>query len=124
MPLHELPDMPEHTVGFRATGLVSAEDYRAVFDPALDRAIATGTPVNVVYILGREFDRYSVGALWEDLRLEAQPHDSWGRLALVTDHALIAEVIHLLSFVLPGHVRIFPTDAEREAVDWASASPE
>ncbi|WP_062388371.1 STAS/SEC14 domain-containing protein [Demequina iriomotensis] len=122
MPLHELPAMPEHTVGFRATGLVSAEDYRAVFDPALDRAIATGTPVNVVYILGQDFERYSVGALWEDLRLEAQPHDAWGHLALVTDHAVLAEVVHLLSFLLPGHVRIFATADERDAIAWASGT--
>ncbi|WP_062517330.1 STAS/SEC14 domain-containing protein [Demequina gelatinilytica] len=120
MPLHDLPGMPEHTIGFRAVGLVSAEDYRAVLDPGLERAVAAGPPVNLVYVLGSEFDRYSLGAMWEDVRLERIPHDAWGRLALVTDHGVLAEVVHLLAFLFPGEVRIFPASSEEEAIGWAS----
>ncbi|WP_062288914.1 STAS/SEC14 domain-containing protein [Demequina phytophila] len=120
MPLHSISDLPADTLGFRATGLVSAEDYRAVLDPAIAHAVDAGRPVNLVYVLGDDFDRYSLGAIWEDVRLEAIPHGAWGRLALVTDHEVLGEAVHLLSFMFPGQLRIFRGRDEGAAIAWVS----
>lgn len=121
--IEQLPDLPDGVLGFRAVGAVSADDYRAVIDPALDAAVAAHQRLNVVFILGDDFERYTLGAMWQDAELEGEPREAWGRIALVTDHALIAEIVHGLAFLLPGEVRFFPTGQENDAIAWAAGGP-
>ncbi|WP_062525782.1 STAS/SEC14 domain-containing protein [Demequina rhizosphaerae] len=124
MPIEQIHDLPAGTLGFRGTGLVSADDYRAALEPAIDAAVEAGGPVNLVYVLGDDFERYSLGAMWEDARLEGVPHRAWGRFALVTGHEVLAEAVHLMSFLFPGELRIFPGHHEADAIAWASGASE
>lgn len=118
MTISTIPNLPAGTLGFRATGVVSADDYRSVVDPALSEAAAQHSKVNLVYVLGDDFDRYSLGAMWQDMLLEGMPHDTWGRVALVTDHSGLAEVTHLLAFLFPGELKIYAASNESDAVAW------
>ncbi|WP_314505201.1 STAS/SEC14 domain-containing protein [uncultured Microbacterium sp.] len=119
-----LPDLPDTVIGFRAVGTVEASDYESVIDPAIDATIAAGRKVNLVFVLDDGFERYSMGAMWQDALLESKPGRSWGRIALVTDHAVIGEVIHGIAFLFPGEVRIFAVAAQAEAVRWAAEGPQ
>lgn len=121
--IESLPHLPPGVLGFRAIGAVEASDYEDVFDPAIDAAIAAGRKVNLVYVLGDEFERYSLGALWQDAKLEGKPAHVWGRIALVTDHTFIGEIIHGLAFLFPGEVRVFAVAALDHAVAWAAEGP-
>ena len=121
--IEQLQDLPDGVLGFRAVGAVEASDYESVVDPAIDAALADGRRINLVFVLGHDFERYSMGAIWQDALLEGKPHRSWGRIALVTDHSLIAEIVHGIAFLLPGDVKIFPAAAEADAVQWASEGP-
>ena len=120
MTITTIPDLPAGTLGFQASGVVSADDYRSVFDPAIAAAAAQHSKVNLIYVLGDDFDRYSIGAMWQDVMLEGMPHDTWGRVALVTDHSGLAEAIHLLAFLFPGELKIFALAKQSEAVAWAT----
>jgi len=119
-----LPDLPDTVIGFRAVGTVEASDYESVIDPAIDATIAAGRKVNLVFVLDDDFERYSMGAMWQDALLEGKPGRSWGRIALVTDHAVIGEVIHGIAFLFPGEVRIFAVAAQAEAVAWTAEGPQ
>jgi len=121
--IEKLSDLPEGVLGFRAIGTVEASDYQTVVDPAIDAVIAAGDKVNVVFVMDDAFERYSLGAMWQDALLEGKPARSWGRIALVTDHAVIGEVIHGISFLVPGDLRFFPVAQQPEAVAWAAESP-
>jgi hypothetical protein len=121
--IETLQGLPDGVLGFRAVGAVDASDYETVLDPALDATIERGEKVNVVYVLGDEFERYSLGALWQDAKLEGKPGDVWGRIALVTDHSVIAEIIHGISFLFPCELRIFAVSALDDAVAWAGEGP-
>ena len=118
--IEQLQGLPDTVIGFRAVGTVEASDYAAVIDPAIDATIAAGRKVNLVFVLGDEFERYSMGAMWQDALLEGKPERTWGRIALVTDHAVIAEVVHGIAFLFPGDLRIFAVAAEADAVHWAA----
>lgn len=120
MTIEKIPGLPAGTLGYRGLGVVTAEDYRTVLDPALEEAAAAHQRVNLVYILGEDFDRYSLGALWQDSRLAGAPRDIWGRLALVTDHTGLGEAVHLLAFLFPGELRVFATDREADAIEWVA----
>jgi hypothetical protein len=121
--IEQLKDLPDSVIGFRAVGTVEASDYQAVVDPAIDAAIAAGHRVNLVFVLGDEFERYSLGGMWQDALLEGKPQRTWGRIALVTDHARIGEIIHGIAFLFPFDLRIFAVAAQDDAIRWASEGP-
>lgn len=118
--IEKLQDLPDSVLGFRAVGTVAAEDYETVVEPEIDAVIAAGHRVNLVFVLDDQFERYSLGAMWQDALLEGKPERTWGRIALVTDHALIGEIIHGIAFLLPCDVKIFAVAAQAAAVQWAS----
>ncbi len=118
--IEKLSDLPEGVLGFRAVGTVEASDYQTVVDPAIDAVIAAGDKVNLVFVMDDAFERYSLGALWQDALLEGKPERSWGRIALVTDHSLIGEVIHGISFLFPCDMRFFSVAQQHAAIEWAA----
>lgn len=120
--IEPLPDLPPGVLGFRAVGTVEASDYRTVLEPAIDSAIAKGDTINLVYVLGDEFGKYSLSALWQDVLLEGKPERSWGRVALVTDHRIIGEVVQGFAFLLPADFRLFKLVDLDTAVEWASGA--
>jgi hypothetical protein len=119
--IEPLPDLPAGVLGFRAVGTVEAADYRTTLDPAIDAVIARGESVNLVYVLGEEFGKYSLSALWQDFLLEGKPERSWGRVALVTNHRIIGEIVQGLAFLLPADFRLFPLTDLPAAIDWAAS---
>jgi hypothetical protein len=121
--IEQLHELPEGVIGFRAIGTVEASDYESTIDPVIDATIAEGRKVNLVFVLGEEFERYSMGAMWQDALLEGKPERSWGRIALVTDHAIIGEIIHGIAFLFPCDLKIFGVAAQADAVQWASEGP-
>lgn len=121
--IETLQGLPDGVIGFRAVGAVEASDYESTLDPAIDAAIDAGRKVNLVYVLGEEFEKYSLGALWQDAKLEGKPAHVWGRIALVTDHSVIGEIIHGISFLFPCELRIFAVSALDDAVAWAGEGP-
>lgn len=120
MTITALPDLPTGVLGFRASGVVEASDYESVLDPALDATIDSGDKINLVYVLGDDLERYSLGALWQDGKLEGKPSRVWGRIALVTNHSVIGEAIHLVSFAFPCDLKLFRLDEEDAAIKWAA----
>lgn len=119
--IEPLPDLPPGVLGFRAVGTVEASDYRTVLNPAVDAVIAKGQKVNLVIVMGEEFSRYSLTALWQDALLEGKPEGSWGRIALVTHRKILGEIVQGLAGMLPGDFRRFPLGELDDAVAWAGA---
>lgn len=61
------PDAP--VVGFRARGRLTAEDYRSVLRPVLERQVAIGHGLRLLLQFEPDFRGWSLGALWQDLCL-------------------------------------------------------
>jgi hypothetical protein len=118
--IEPLPDMPAGVLGFRAVGTVDAADYRQVLNPAVDAVLAKGQKVNLVYVLGEEFSRYSLSALWQDMLFEGKPESSWGRIALVTDHRILGELVRGLGSLAVDDLRRFPLADLPTAIRWAA----
>jgi hypothetical protein len=62
-----IENMPPGTIGVEAVGKVSEDDYRDVLVPAVSTAVERGD-VRLLYVLGKDFDSYSAGALWADTK--------------------------------------------------------
>jgi hypothetical protein len=86
--IEQLDDMPPGTIGFRATGHVTRDEYRDVLLPPV-RAAAEAGDVRMLFAVGPGFEEFEPGALMEDskmgLTLGIGHLHAWKRTALVTD---------------------------------------
>ncbi len=119
-----IEDMPEGTIGYRATGHVTREDYREVLEPAM-RAAAEVGEVRMVYAIGPGFEKFEPGALAEDAKTGvslgfSHPH-AWKRVAVVTDVEWIVKAMHGFGWMAPGEVKTYAVEQLEEAKRWVAA---
>jgi hypothetical protein len=108
--------MPAGTLGFRASGKVTDEDYESVLVPAVEAALDAGR-VRLLYVLADETS-YSPGAMWSDTRLWARNLRAWERVAVVSDADWLENAVKAFGWMMPGEVRVFDDDDEDEARAW------
>ncbi|QDU36625.1 hypothetical protein Mal4_09120 [Maioricimonas rarisocia] len=63
------------------SGKLTTEDYEQ-FGPALDEQFASQETLRMLVLL-QNFDGWSLGGLWEDLKFDARHYDDVERLAIV-----------------------------------------
>jgi hypothetical protein len=115
--------MPDGTIGFRATGRVSRDEYRDLLLPAM-RAAAEAGEVRMVFAVGPGFERFEPGALADDTKvgvtLGIGHLHSWKRTALVTDVDWIGKALHIFAWLTPGEVKLYELDGLEEAKAWVA----
>ena len=116
--IKELSDLPPGVVGFEVGGTLSAEDYRDVVLPVLQRAYASDEFRFVIVI--PEFHGLTGGALWQDLKVGVEHLHAWKRIALVTDIEWMRHATTLFGWLTPGEVEVFPLAQREEAIAWAA----
>jgi hypothetical protein len=80
-----LSGLPAHTVGFKLSGKLRDEDYKA-FVPLLDGEIAKGGKVRVLAQF-HDFHGWDLKALWDDIKFSTTHCAKTERVALVGDKA-------------------------------------
>lgn len=123
-------DMPDNVLGFTASGEVTRQDYEKIVYPAIDTRLKEQQKLRVLFRLGPDFQRYSLGAFWDDLKLGLSHLRSWEKIALVTDNRWIQRATWLLRLVparvkavanLASRVKIFGNDELGQAREWVAA---
>jgi hypothetical protein len=118
-----IEDMPPGTIGFRAVGELTREDYREVLEPALRTALEAGE-VRMLFVVPDKFEM-DTGALIEDaktgLQLGLGHLSAWKRTAVVTDVGWVARAIKSFSFTAPGEVKVWGPEDLDEARAWVAA---
>jgi SpoIIAA-like len=125
--IEPLQGMPAGTIGFRASGKVTRDEYRELLLPAM-RAAAERGDVRMVFAVGPGFEKFEPGALAEDTKAGitlgiGHPH-AWKRTALVTDVNWIAKALHMFAWLTPGEVRLYELGELEEAKTWVAADGE
>jgi hypothetical protein len=122
--IETLEGMPPGTLGFRATGHVTREEYRDVLLPAMREAAEAGE-VRMLFAIGPGFDKFEVGALAEDtktgLTLGLGHLRSWKRTAIATDVEWIAKASEMFAWIAPGELNVYPLDQLEQAKAWVAA---
>ena len=119
--IEALDGMPPGTVGIRATGHVTRDEYREdVLTPL--RAAAEAGEVRLLFAVGPGFDRFDAGALAEDAKLGLTVGlghlRAWKRTAVATDVDWIVKSVHVFAWLMPGDVRTFDLDELDQAKAW------
>ena len=60
-----LEHLPDNVLGVEASGKVTAEDYEQVLIPAVQATFAAHERIRFVYVLGEDFDGWTMGGMWE-----------------------------------------------------------
>jgi hypothetical protein len=113
-------ESPENVVAFRAVGKVEKADYEETLDPAVAEMIDSRDEIRFVYVLGDDFDGYSIAAGWEDTKLGIGHVSKWKRIAVVTNHDSIRHAVGLFGWMVPGDVKVFPLQEQSAAMEWAA----
>jgi SpoIIAA-like len=120
--IEPMPDMPPGTLGFRAYGRVSRDDYANVFLPPVQEKVASGEGIRMLYQVGPDFEKFETGALIEDAKtgwnLGIRHPDAWKRLAFVTDVHWIAQATHAFAWMMPGELKVYGLEQVEEARGW------
>jgi hypothetical protein len=111
----------DRVVAVRGVGTVTADDYRTVLAPAVERATAGGGHARLLLELGAGFQGYDPGAMLADTSLGITHLGSIERIAIVTDEGWIRRAISLFGALVPAEIRLFPTTDAAAARDWIRA---
>lgn len=121
--IEPLDGMPAGTIGFRATGVVTRDEYDDILLPPM-RAAAEAGDVRMVFAVGPDFDRFQAGVLAEDTKvgvtLGVGHLSAWKRTAIVTDVDWIAHASRMFSWLVPGELMVGDLDALDEAKAWVA----
>lgn len=121
--IERIEGMPAGTIGLRASGELSVEDYRAVLEPAIREGVDSGE-LRLLFVL-TDFDGLGSGAWVEDaktgLQAWARDRSAWKRFALVSDVEWVVKATRLFAWMAPGEVEVFGFAQEDEARAWVAA---
>jgi hypothetical protein len=121
--IEKIDGMPAGTVGFRASGKLTREDYRNVLEPTL-RAAADAGEIRMLFEI-TDFDGLEPAAWWDDVKtglgLGLGHHSAWKRSAIVTNVDWLAKAFQFFSLITPGEVKTYGLDQRDEARSWVAA---
>jgi hypothetical protein len=120
--IERIDDMPAGTIGLRATGTLTKDDYVRVLEPAIQQGVDTGGLRLLLEL--HAFDGLADGAWAEDaksgLKAFIKDRGAWRRFALVTDVDWVAKATKGFSWMIPGESKVFVLAESAAARDWVA----
>ncbi len=113
--------LPDNVIGVEAAGKVTDHDYDAVLVPAVESKRAAHKQIRMLYVLGADFDGWSMGALWEDGKLGLSHPRMWEKVAFVSDEERVNHMIKAFGWMVPGEVRVSALAALDDAKSWVAS---
>lgn len=119
--IEAVSDLPPGTLGFRASGTISSDEYREMIGP-IYAALERGEKLNIYFELADDFHGLDWGALLQDLRaagsIGLMHRSSWKRMALVTDKDWVKHAATGFGWLAPGELRLFEPPEREAARAW------
>jgi SpoIIAA-like len=123
--IEPVADLPPGTLGFRASGKVTGDEFRTMMEPVY-AALERGDVLSVYLELADDFDRLDAGALLQDLKAAGtvglKHRASWRRMALVTGDGWVRRRVRAFGWMAPGELRLFKPSARDQARAWVAGS--
>jgi hypothetical protein len=121
--IERIGEMPAGTIGLRASGKLTREDYREVLEPALREGIESGE-MRLLFALP-DFKGLEPRAVIDDVKLGwragVRGRSAWKRFAFVTDIRWLAKTTRAFVWAVPGEVRVCGLDELEDAKRWVAS---
>jgi hypothetical protein len=116
-----LENLPENVLGVEASGTVTDDDYENVLVPAVREKREQQGRIRFLYVLGEDFDGWTMGAMWEDAKLGLKDPKAWEKIAIVSDKDWLRHTVNAFGWMIPGEVRFYGLEELDDAKAWAAA---
>ncbi len=118
---HILPGFPDNVIALSAVGEITSRDYTDHLIPLLREKEKSHDKLRLLMELGKEFENYTLGAIWDDAGLGLTYWRDFEKVALVTDSVWMTRAAKLFAPLMPGEVSVFPLAQMDHAKPWISA---
>jgi hypothetical protein len=112
--------MPAHVTAFRATGIVTRDDYYKVTNPLVKNVAATFGKINYMLVLNTQLKNYTLGAWIEDGLLGFRYFSKWRKLAIVSEKDRIKKFTNTFGIFIPCPTKGFKMEELPIAKKWIS----
>jgi len=116
-----LPESKGTIVGARASGTLTDQDYQEVLIPQLEKVIEEKGKVRLLLDLGRDFQGWTLEAVWQDAKFGWGSRNHFEKVALVGGSLWMELGAKAGSLFMDGEVRTFDQDHLQEAWDWITS---
>jgi hypothetical protein len=116
-----IPNLPSNTVGVKATGEITKEDFNSVVMPAVDALGKRTDKINYLLLLETDISHFEPGAWIKDAIMGFKHLFKWNKVAIVTDQKAVEKFTDIFSYAVPGEYKGFSTTELEEAKAWVSA---
>ncbi|MEO5582030.1 MAG: STAS/SEC14 domain-containing protein [Saprospiraceae bacterium] len=122
--IHQLNDVPNTMVGFKAIDDVTKEDFDKVVLPAVAELVHRTDKLNYLLIIDTALKNSKIGAWLKDAMLLLNNLNKWNRAAIVSESDGKENITELFSKVVPGEFRVYAQSELDEAIQWVSEQNE
>lgn len=119
--LEQIEGLPPGTLGFRAHGQVTSEDYARLLVPEVEAVFALVRKLRLLFVTDADFTGFDAGAMWEDVMLGFRHISGWDRVALVTDVPWLRTASRLSAFAVPADFHVYALSEIDTATRWIAA---
>ncbi|MGA7576614.1 MAG: STAS/SEC14 domain-containing protein [Desulfobaccales bacterium] len=116
--LEVMPESQGPLLWLRASGRLTARDYREVFAPCLEAVIREHGKVRLLLHLAPDFRGWTPAAWWEDIKLGLKNRRVFEKLGLAGAPFWADILLKLFAHFMPGEVRTFLREYLAEAWLW------
>lgn len=116
--IHQLNDVPNTMVGFKAVDDVTEEDFDKVVLPAVAELVQRTDKLNYLLIIDAPLKNSKIGACLKDAMVVLNNLNKWNRAAIVSESEEIENITELFSKVVPGEFRGYIHSELDEAIQW------
>jgi len=117
-----LKDLPANVVGFRASGIVTKEDYQEVVSPEVSRLVKRTDTLNFLLLLDTDIENFTTGAWVQEAMIGLKNLTKWNRSAIVTDSDAVINFTNGFTYLVPGEFMGFKKENYKAAVSWISGT--
>jgi hypothetical protein len=114
----ELKNIPDNIAGFRASGEVTAEDFKNIVLPVVNDVINRTGKLNYIMVIETPLRNFTIGAWWQDALLGLKKSAHWERVAILAESEEIKKFTDAFSYISPGEFKGFAIDELAKAVAW------
>jgi len=116
--MFEIIEKNQNLLYIKASGEVTAADYETVLIPAAEDILNEHDKLRMIYELGPDMTGFSAGAMWEDAKVGMHHLTQFEKLAVISDHSWVVNMVKVFAFMIPCPVKVFSTAQATEARTW------
>ncbi|CAN5307831.1 hypothetical protein BH10PSE9_BH10PSE9_09540 [soil metagenome] len=116
-----IENLPRGAVGVRASGRVTHAERTGMLAPTIERAVAEGGRVRLLYVAGPDFAGYDCGGLFDDAVFGTRHFSDFEKIAFVAEDGPFNRAVQAMKGLMPAELRIFPVNDIAAAKAWLAA---